>query len=107
MLFRSGYDKHIPYDVLGPEIVERVKALLLTGDTAETIKAAVLKAPGYQEGQPAVYDCAGLQEAVERARALAAPGDVVIMSPASASFDRFKNFEERGNVFKDLVNSLK
>ena len=100
MFFRS-------YDVLGPEIVERVKALLLTGDTAETIKAAVLKAPGYQEGQPAVYDCAGLQEAVERARALAAPGDVVIMSPASASFDRFKNFEERGNVFKDLVNSLK
>ena len=83
-----------------------MKALLLTGDTAEKIKAAVLAAPGYQAGAPEVIDCADLKEAVERARALAKPGDVVILSPASASFDRFKNFEERGNVFKELVNAL-
>lgn len=107
ILVAGGYDKHIPYDELGPEAVEHVKALLLTGDTAEKIKSAVLSAPGYREGGPAIYDCAGLKEAVERARALAQPGDVVILSPASASFDRFKNFEERGNVFKDLVNELK
>ena len=50
---------------------------------------------------------ADLGGAVERARALARPGDVVIMSPASASFDRFKNFEERGNAFKDIVNALR
>ena len=50
--------------------------------------------------------CTDLKEAVERAHAAAAPGDVVILSPASASFDRFKNFEERGNVFKELVNAL-
>ena len=47
-----------------------------------------------------------MRQAVERAKELAAPGDVVILSPASASFDRFKNFEERGKVFKDLVNAL-
>jgi len=106
ILIAGGYDKHIPYDVLGPEIVEHVKTLLLTGDTAEKIKAATLAAPGYQEGSPEILDCADLKDAVERARALAEPGDVVILSPASASFDRFRNFEERGNIFKDLVNAL-
>ncbi len=107
ILIAGGYDKHIPYDALGPEIVERVKALLLTGDTAGKIKQAVLAAPGYREGEPAIHDCEDLRQAVEQARLLARPGDVVILSPASASFDRFKNFEERGNVFKALVNSLK
>ena len=106
ILIAGGYDKHIPYDELGPEITAHVKTLLLTGDTAEKIKAAVQAAPDYREGQPAVYDCAGLKEAVARARELSMPGDVVIMSPASASFDRFKNFEERGNVFKELVNAF-
>ncbi len=106
ILIAGGYDKHIPYDELGPEVVKSVKTLLLTGDTAEKIKAAVLAAPGYEPGAPGIADCADLQEAVERARALAEPGDVVILSPASASFDRFKNFMERGNAFKDLVNAL-
>ena len=106
ILIAGGYDKHIPYDTLGPEIVEHAKALLLTGDTAEKIKAATLAAPGYRAGAPAIYDCADLQEAVDRARVLAHPGDVVILSPASASFDRFKNFEERGDRFKALVNTL-
>lgn len=106
ILIAGGYDKHIPYDVLGPEIVEHVKALLLTGDTADKIKAATLAAPDYREGLPEIVDCADLREAVERSRALAKPGDVVILSPASASFDRFKNFEERGNCFKELVHAL-
>ena len=106
ILIAGGYDKHIPYDVLGPEITAHVKALLLTGDTAEKIKAATLAAPDYQPGALEILDCADLKEAVERARGLARKGDVVIMSPASASFDRFKNFAERGNAFKDLVNAL-
>jgi len=106
ILIAGGYDKHIPYDVLGPEITAHVKALLLTGDTAEKIKAATLAAPDYREGRPDILDCADLKDAVERARGLAQTGDVVILSPASASFDRFRNFEERGNCFKDLVNSL-
>ncbi len=106
ILIAGGYDKHIPYDVLGPEIVQSVKVLLLTGDTAEKIKQAARSAPGYQEGQPEILDCADLREAVERARTLAQPGDVVMMSPASASFDRFRNFEERGRAFKELVNGF-
>ena len=57
-------------------------------------------------GAPELVDCGDLREAVDRARAMAKPGDVVILSPASASFDRFKNFAERGNAFKDLVNAL-
>ena len=107
ILIAGGYDKHIPYDALGLEITASVKTLLLTGDTAEKIKESTLAAPDYQEGEPEIFDCVDLQEAVEKARGLARSGDVVIMSPASASFDRFKNFEERGNVFKNLVNSLK
>ncbi len=107
ILIAGGYDKHIPYDVLGPEITAHVKTLLLTGDTAEKIKTAVLEAPDYCPGAPEIIDCDDLKGAVERACGLAQPGDVVIMSPASASFDRFKNFEERGNVFKNLVNALK
>ena len=107
ILIAGGYDKHIPYDVLGPEITAHVKTLLLTGDTAEKIRAAALAAPDYREGRPAIRDCADLREAVERARELAQPGDVVIMSPASASFDRFRNFEERGDTFKRIVNELK
>lgn len=106
ILIAGGYDKHIPYDGLGPEVVRSVKALLLTGDTAEKIKAAVLAAPEYRPGAPEIVDCADLREAVNRARALSEPGDVVLLSPASASFDRFKNFAERGNAFKDLVNAL-
>lgn len=107
ILIAGGYDKHIPYDVLGPEIAKSVKVLLLTGDTAEKIKAATLAAPGYEAGGPDIYDCADLEAAVVQARALAVPGDVVILSPASASFDRFKNFEERGKAFKNYVNALK
>ena len=106
ILIAGGYDKHIPYDVLGPEITRAVKTLLLTGDTAEKIKTATMAAPDYKIGAPEIIDCADLKEAVERAHGLAREGDVVIMSPASASFDRFKNFEERGNVFKELVNVL-
>ena len=106
ILIAGGYDKHIPYDALGPEIVEHVKTLLLTGDTAEKIKTATLAAADYRPGAPEIIECVDLKEAVERARALAQQGDVVILSPASASFDRFKNFAERGNVFKDLVNTL-
>ncbi len=106
LLIAGGYDKHIPYDVLGPEITRAVKKLFLTGDTAEKIRLATVNAPDYQPGQPEIVLCADLKEAVERAAAAAHSGDVVILSPASASFDHFKNFEERGNVFKELVNAL-
>ena len=106
ILIAGGYDKHIPYDVLGPEITEHVNALLLTGQTADAIQASTMAAPGYQPGKPEIYRCGDLRQAVEQADALARPGDVVILSPASASFDQFRNFEERGNTFKQYVMDL-
>ena len=106
ILIAGGYDKHIPYDVLGPHIAKSVKILILTGDTAEKIRQAAVSAPEYRPGNPEILLCDDLQQAVVKAHAAACSGDVVLLSPASASFDRFKNFEERGNVFKALVMEL-
>ncbi len=107
ILIAGGYDKHIPFDVLGPEVVAHVKRLILTGDTAAKIRAAVEAAPGYDPAALPIVETADLAGAVEDAYAAAGEGDVVILSPACAAFDRFKNFMERGKVFKELVNKLK
>ena len=106
ILIAGGYDKHIPYDVLGPEIVEHVKTLVLTGATAEKIKQAVCSAPGYRPGCPEILEEADFYDAIHTAARCAAPGDVVILSPASASFDHFRNFMERGEEFKKTVRNL-
>ena len=105
ILIAGGYDKHIPYDVLGPEVVEHVKLLILCGATADKIRAAVEQAPGYRPGHPEILDVTPFQRAVETARDRAVPGDVVTLSPACAAFDQFKNFMERGKTFKAIVNS--
>ena len=107
LLIAGGYDKHIPFDVLGPEVVEHVKRLYLTGDTAGKIRAAVEAAAGYDPKALPIEETADLAGAVERAWTAAQPGDVVLMSPACASFDRYKNFAERGLAFKALVEQLK
>lgn len=105
ILIAGGYDKHIPFDVLGPEVVEHVKLLILCGATADKIRAAVEQAPGYWPGHPEILDVTPFQRAVETARDRAVPGDVVTLSPACAAFDQFKNFMERGKTFKSIVNS--
>ncbi len=107
ILIAGGYDKHIPFDVLGPEIVEHVKLLILTGDTAQKIRDCVEQAPGYDPSATPIVETEDLHGAVEAAYAAAGEGDVVILSPACAAFDRFKNFMERGRVFKELVARLK
>ena len=106
ILIAGGYDKHIPYDVLGPEIVEHVKVLVLTGATAPKIRAAVEAAPGFGPDTPDIVEIEDFDEAVLTAAQMARPGDVVILSPACASFDHFKNFMERGNAFKKLIYEL-
>ena len=106
LLIAGGYDKHIPYDVLGPEICEHVKKLFLGGATGPQIRAAVENAPEYRPGYPEIVDCADFTAAVHAAVAAAESGDVVLMSPASAAFDQFKNFEVRGNYFKILIMEL-
>ncbi len=103
VLIAGGYDKHIPYDELGAVIKENVRVLVLCGATAPKIKAAVLAAPG---PGPEIIEEGDFAAAVHAAAEAARPGEIVILSPASASFDLFKNFEERGERFKELVRSL-
>ena len=105
ILIAGGYDKHIPYDVLGPEICAHVKKLFLGGATGPKIRAAVEGCPEFA-GQVEITDCENFEEAVRAAAASAEAGDVVLMSPASAAFDQFKNFMVRGEFYKKLVREL-
>ena len=106
ILIAGGYDKHIPYDVLGPEICKHVKKLFLGGATGPKIRAAVEAAPEYAPGKPEIVDCKDFTEATLAAAKAAESGDVVLMSPASAAFDQFKNFMVRGAFFKKLIKEL-
>jgi UDP-N-acetylmuramoylalanine--D-glutamate ligase len=103
ILIAGGYDKHIPYDVLGPEVCDHVKKLFLCGATAPQIRAAVENCAGEK---PEMMDCGDFERAVRAAAAAAESGDVVLMSPASASFDQFKNFMVRGECFKKIIMEL-
>ena len=106
ILIAGGYDKHIPYDVLGPEICAHVKKLFLGGATGEKIRQAVVNCPEYDPSALEIVDCGGFEPAVRAATQAAKPGDVVLMSPASAAFDQFKNFMVRGDYYKKLVKEL-
>ena len=104
ILIAGGYDKHIPYDVLGEPICQHVSKLILTGATAVKIRACVEECSN--PVKPDIIDTPNLSAAVRAAYSVAQPGEIVILSPASASFDCFKNFMERGNAFKEFVNAL-
>lgn len=106
ILIAGGYDKGVPFTQLGVEIVGHVKALFLTGNTAGAIREAVQQAPGYAESGMILAETEDLAAAVAAAHKAAKPGDVVVLSPACAAFDHFKNFMERGQVFKKLVQEL-
>jgi len=106
ILIAGGYDKKIPFDVLGPEVVAHVKRLILCGATADKIRQAVEQAPEYTPGNPEIVMTASLQDAVLDARAHASAGDIVTLSPACAAFDQFKNFMVRGRAYKEMVNAL-
>ena len=106
ILIAGGYDKHIPYDVLGPEICAHVKKLFLGGATGEKIRQAVVSCPDYDPEALEIVDCGSFEPAVRAAAAAAKDGDVVLMSPASAAFDQFKNFMVRGEFYKKLVKEL-
>ena len=106
LLIAGGYDKHIPFDVLGPEVLAHVKTVFLNGATADKIRAAIENTPGYTPGTPELVDCTDFTDAVYKAAAAAKAGDVVLMSPACAAFDQFKNFMERGKYYKKLVMEL-
>lgn len=106
VLIAGGYDKQIPFDELGVEIIRRVKVIILTGDTAPKIRAAIENAPGFHESELEIIEQNDFKNAVLAAHNAAKPDDVVILSPACASFDKFKNFMLRGEAFKKIVYEL-
>lgn len=99
----GGYDKHIPFAPLAEVLCERAKAVVLTGATADAILSALQECPAYRAECLPVFREDTFRAAVDRARAIAADGDTVLLSPACASFDAFRNFEERGDTFRRLV----
>ena len=102
----GGYDKKIPFEPLADSLCRSARAVVLTGTTGETIGRVLQAHPNYTNGCPqAVYE-ADFQNAVLRARSLAKSGGCVLLSPACASFDAFKNFAERGDTFRKIVLSL-
>ena len=106
ILIAGGSDKHIPFNELAAEMMDKVKALVLVGDTARAIESAVISQGGYSEEKLPITICDNLKTAVDICKELARDGDIVTMSPACASFDKYKNFMERGNLFKKYVNEL-
>ena len=108
ILIAGGYDKHLDYTDMGRYIVDHVKTLVLLGQTKEKIKTATLQEIERRGGNIdlPIIECTSLEEAVNKAYEIASEGDTVFFSPASASFDMFKNFEERGNKYKELVHSI-
>ena len=106
ILIAGGYDKQIPFDEFGVEVNKHVKELFLTGTTAEKIKAAVEQAPEYNPENLKITVLDGFEETIKAAHVAAQPGDVVLLSPACASFDKFKNFAQRGEEFKRIVYEL-
>ena len=105
VLIAGGYDKHLDYTNIAKPILDKVTKLILMGDTKEKIYNAVTTS--VMNPNIEIYKCNTLQEVVDKAKEVAIPGEIVLFSPASASFDMFKNFADRGNQFKDLVNKLK
>ena len=106
VLIAGGYDKNLDYTPLAKPILEKVKTLILIGATSSKIFDAVKEEEEKEGKDISIYMCENLQETVNLAKRYSKKGEVVLFSPASASFDMFKNFAERGNKFKDLVNNL-
>ena len=106
ILIAGGYDKKIPFDVLGPEVLLHCKALFLTGATREKIADAVKTADGFDKADLFINVNPDFESTVKAAAEYAKDGDIVLLSPACASFDAFKNFEVRGDKFIEIVNSL-
>lgn len=104
LLIMGGYDKNIPYAPVGDPVCEMARAVFLCGATSLKIKAAIEEAKN--PDKPEIFMYKDFKEAVIAARNYAKDGDKVILTPASASFDMFKNFDERGKYFKEIVHGL-
>jgi UDP-N-acetylmuramoylalanine--D-glutamate ligase len=99
VLIAGGRDKGGDFRSLRPIVADKARATVLIGEARKKIRTAL-------EGTAPIYEAASLKEAVETAASLARPNDVVLLSPGCASFDMFRDFEDRGRQFKDLVKNL-
>lgn len=106
IIIAGGYDKHIPFEPFAQKAVEKIKVLILTGDTADAIEACVKAQPGFDASGMILLRAENMEQAVALADRYARDGDVVSLSPACASFDRYPNFAVRGRHYKDLVHGL-
>ncbi len=104
IIIAGGYDKHIPFDEFGERITQKAKAAILIGTTAPKIAEAIRLAKG--RGTK-IETANSLADAVRLANQLSDPGDVVLLSPACASYDMFENYEQRGREFARLVQTLR
>ena len=102
----GGSDKGISFAELGEALCRKAKRVILTGATADALENAVRSAKAFRPDRPELYRAPSLPEAVRLAGEKACPGEVVLLSPACASFDAFRNFEERGEVFRRAVEEL-
>ena len=106
IVIAGGYDKKIPFEPMAETVNQRVKILILMGVTAPKIEKAITEDPSYDPAKLQIVHAASMEEAVQKAKELAQPGDIVTLSPACASFDLYPNFEARGQHFKTLVKEL-
>ena len=106
ILIAGGYDKNLDYEPLAKPIVDKVSTLILIGQTANKIFDVVKEESEKQNKKVSTYMCNSLEETINIAKKSSKKGDVVLFSPASASFDMFKNFADRGEKFKNLVNNI-
>lgn len=106
VLIAGGYDKKLEYTPLAKPILDKVSTLILIGQTSEKIFDVVKEEEENQNKKINIYMCDSLQQTVDIAKKEAKKGEVVLFSPASASFDMFKNFADRGEKFKNLVNNI-
>ena len=106
ILIAGGYDKNLDYTVLAKPIIDNCKALVLLGQTSEKIEKAVRNELKKSKKELAIYNCESLYQTVQTAKQISSQGDIILFSPASASFDMFKNFAERGELFKKYVNEI-
>lgn len=104
-MIAGGYDKHIPFEPMVPYVLEKVEKLYLCGNTADKIEKAVTSDKNYK-GYPEIIRCEDIEDAVNKTLKETKKGDIVTLSPACASFDKYQNFMARGNHFKELVNKL-
>ncbi len=106
ILLAGGYDKHIPFEPMTPYVIDKVKVLYLCGPTADAIETAVKADPNYNDDNIEIIRTASLGQSIDLARDKATEGDIVLLSPACASFDAFPNFAARGKFFKEKVMSF-